>query len=78
MFGMNDGFDIVIANPPYVGEKGNEAIFQLVAKTSLGKRFYTRWMDYFYFFFHKGIDFGNKNSIISLISTNYYLTEQEL
>jgi adenine-specific DNA-methyltransferase len=68
------GFDIVIANPPYIGEKGNESIFQLVSNTSLGKRFYTRWMDYFYFFFHIGIDYLKDNGCLMVISTNYYFT----
>ena len=52
VFQRKGGFDIVVANPPYVGEKGNEFIFQEVARTEFGKKFYTRWMDYFYFFFH--------------------------
>ncbi|MBI2028608.1 MAG: Eco57I restriction-modification methylase domain-containing protein [Candidatus Levybacteria bacterium] len=68
------GFDIVIANPPYVGEKGNEEIFHEVAKTDRGKKFYTRWMDYFYFFFHKALDISHENSVISFISTNYFFT----
>lgn len=68
------GFDIVIANPPYVGEKGNEGIFHEISNTKLSKEFYTRWMDYFYYFFHRGIDLGKNNSIISFISTNYFLT----
>ncbi len=74
MFGIKNGFSIIIANPPYVGEKGNEDIFHEVAKTEFGKKFYTRWMDYFYFFFHKGIEMGDKTAVISFISTNYFLT----
>lgn len=68
------GFDIVIGNPPYIGEKGNEHIFQTVLKTGLGQRFYTRWMDYFYFFFHKGLDLVKENGVVNLITTNYYFT----
>jgi len=74
MFGIDKGFDIVIGNPPYIGEKGNEGIFQYVATTSLGKRTYTRWMDYFYFFFHSGIDYLKDNGCLIFISTNYYFT----
>lgn len=74
MFGIDKGFDIVLGNPPYIGEKGNESIFQFVANTPLGKRTYTRWMDYFYFFFHSGIDYLKDNGCLIFISTNYYFT----
>ena len=51
MFGLKDGFDIVIANPPYVGEKGHRAMFERLRQTSLGKRFSKGKMDLFYYFF---------------------------
>lgn len=68
------GFDIVIGNPPYIGEKGNEIIFQEVQKTKLGKNYYTRWMDYFYFFFHQGINITKNHGTINYITTNYFFT----
>lgn len=73
MFGL-DGFDIVIANPPYVGEKGHKAIFDNLKTTSLGQRFYKGKMDLFYFFFHLGLDILHENGVLTFISTNYYLT----
>lgn len=73
MFGL-EGFDIVIANPPYVGEKGHKAIFESLKNTSLGKRFYKGKMDLFYFFFHLGLDNLSGDGILSFISTNYYPT----
>jgi hypothetical protein len=51
VFKNNGGFDIIIANPPYVGEKGNKEIFQDIHSSSLGKYYQTK-MDLFYFFFH--------------------------
>ncbi|MDO9545576.1 MAG: N-6 DNA methylase, partial [Pelolinea sp.] len=74
MMGVKEGFNVIIANPPYIGEKGNEKIFQEVAKNNLGKQFYTRWMDYFYFFFHTGINLCKTDGTISFITTNYFLT----
>ncbi len=73
MFGI-DGFDIVIANPPYVGEKGHKAMFDNLKTTSLGQRFYKGKMDLFYFFFHLGLDILHDNGVLTFISTNYYLT----
>jgi len=70
----NPGFDVVIANPPYVGEKGHKEIFREVKITEFGRRFYKRKMDYFYFFFHKSIDIARTNGTISFITTNYYIT----
>jgi hypothetical protein len=66
------GFDVIIGNPPYLGEKGNKDIFQVLSRSSLGKRFYLRRMDIFYFFFHLAIDLGTPNSQIGFITTDYY------
>lgn len=74
VFKEKGGFDVVIGNPPYVGESGHKEIFRPIANTEFGKRFYYGKMDLFYFFFHKGIDIGNKNAEITFITTNYYPT----
>jgi len=74
VFKEKGGFDIVIGNPPYVGEKGHKEIFQSIAVSPLGKRFYQRRMDLFYFFFHIAFDVLKENGIASYITTNYYIT----
>jgi hypothetical protein len=71
--GNKIGFDIVIANPPYLGEKGNKEKFHDVKKSSLSK-FYKSKMDLFYFFFHLAIDFAKPKAVITFITTNYYIT----
>lgn len=73
VFSQKKGFDVVIVNPPYVGENGNKEIFRAIAKGNLGK-FYQGKMDLFYFFFHLALDIGNKNCINAFITTNYYVT----
>lgn len=70
----NKGFDIVIGNPPYVGEDGNKKIFDPIKLSNLGRKFYQGKMDLLYFFFHLGLDLLNNNGILSLITTNYYIT----
>jgi len=67
-------FDIIIGNPPYVGEKGNKDTFQKIAETTLGERFYERRMDLFYFFFHISLDYLRDGGILSFITTNYFIT----
>jgi hypothetical protein len=74
MFGIEDGFDIVIGNPPYIGEKGHTSIFEPVKKAELGKRFYQGKMDYFYYFFHLGLDLVREGGTVSFITTNYFIT----
>ena len=69
-----DGFDIVIGNPPYIGEKGHKEIFQPVkADIHLGQ-YYLGKMDYFYFFFHLAFNMLSPNGVATFITTNYYPT----
>lgn len=67
-------FDIVIGNPPYVGEKGNKETFRPIAESPIGKRFYQGKMDLFYFFFHIALDYLNEGGVMAYITTNYYIT----
>lgn len=74
VFKEKRGFDIVIGNPPYVGESGHKDIFRPIAATAFGEKFYQGKMDLFYFFFHKGIDLLHKDGFCGLITTNYFLS----
>ena len=67
------GFDVVIGNPPYIGEKGHKEIFEKVKNGNLCD-FYVGKMDYFYFFFHLALNIVRDNGIIAFITTNYYIT----
>jgi adenine-specific DNA-methyltransferase len=69
----NPGFNIVIGNPPYIGEKGNRSIFEEIKKGQLGF-FYQRKTDVYYFFFHLAIRLANTKGLINYITTNYYPT----
>ena len=68
------GFDIVIANPPYIGEKGHKELFQPVKLDAQLGKFYLGKMDYFYFFFHFAFNYLQYGGICTFITTNYYLT----
>ena len=68
------GFDIIIANPPYIGEKGHKDLFQSVKQDPALIEFYYGKMDYFYFFFHLSINLLHNNGVGAFISTNYYPT----
>ncbi|MBB6218972.1 adenine-specific DNA-methyltransferase [Anaerosolibacter carboniphilus] len=68
------GFDIVIGNPPYLGEKGNKAIFDQIKTTVFGMTYYEGKMDYFYFFIYRGMELLKKQGILCFITTNYFVT----
>jgi type I restriction-modification system DNA methylase subunit len=73
VFHRRGGFDVMLANPPYVGEKGHKEIFDQVHRGVL-KRFYQGQMDLFYFFIHLALNLGRQNASIAFITTNYYPT----
>ena len=74
MFGIDDGFDLVIANPPYVGQKNHKEMFQKIKDSELGRKYHQRRMDLFYFFFHHGLSVLKPSGILTFITTNYFLT----
>ena len=74
VFKEKGGFDIVIGNPPYVGESGNKELFREVAKTSSGKKYYRGKMDFWYFFTSKGIELLKLDGLLSYIAPNNWMT----
>lgn len=69
MFGISDGFDVVIGNPPYVRQeqiKEFKPIFQ--------KQFscYTGVADLFVYFFERGYQLLNTGGVLSYICSNKY------
>ena len=73
MFGIRNGFDIVIANPPYLGESRHKDKFRVIKQGTL-KDFYQGKMDIFYFFFHFAVNIASHKGQIAFITTNYYPT----
>lgn len=73
VFHKKDGFDVIIANPPYVKEQGHKEIFREVKKGKL-RKFYNGKMDLFYFFFHLSLNLTADNGSIAFITTNYFPT----
>lgn len=69
-----EGFDIVIGNPPYIGEKGHKEIFQPVKSDIHLGQYYLGKMDYFYFFFHLAFNMLSPHGVATFITTNYYPT----
>ena len=70
----NERFDLVIGNPPYIGEKNNLEWFAPIKQTKLGVQFYEGKMDYFYFFIYKGSAYLKDSGSMCYLSSNYFLT----
>lgn len=70
----NGGFDLVIGNPPYLGEKGNKEVFLKLRQGPFGKRYYEGRMDLFYYFLHRGVDILKPGGILCQLTTSYYST----
>ena len=71
VFQEKQGFDIVIANPPYVKEGVNKAAFDGLRESP----YYQGKMDIWYFFACKGIDILKPDSgIIAFIAQNNWVT----
>ena len=70
MFGITEGFDVVIGNPPYVRQ---EKIKEL--KPSLKKRYacYTGTADLYVYFYERGLQLLNANGIHTFICSNSWL-----
>jgi len=71
MFGIKDGFDIVIANPPYIKEYTRRSAFDGLRNSP----YYQGKMDLWYLFACKNIDFLiNNMGILVFIAQNNWVT----
>ena len=69
-FESQEKYDLVITNPPYLGEKGNKPLFDRYKHL----KGYEGRMDLFYFFIYKGLDLLNQDGLLHYITTNYWIT----
>lgn len=67
---FDETFDIVVGNPPYVGEKGNKDMFDRYKMLDE----YEGRMDLFYFFLYRGHRLLNSKGMMCQITTNYWVT----
>lgn len=70
MFGIKDGFNIVIGNPPYIKENVNKKAFDGLRKEEC----YQGKMDLWYLFGCRGIDLLIEDGVLSFIAINNWTT----
>lgn len=66
-------YNVVIGNPPYIGEKNHKELFDKMKETEFGRRYYEGKMDYLYYFIEKGADVLADNGVMVYVTTNYWL-----
>ncbi|STO31658.1 Modification methylase VspI [Fusobacterium necrogenes] len=66
-------YNIILGNPPYLGEKNNKELFQKIKNTDFGMKYYEAKMDYLYFFVEKAIELLEDRGILVYLTTNYWL-----
>jgi adenine-specific DNA-methyltransferase len=74
----DDKFDLIIGNPPYLGQNYNAEIFQdLVNRFSICDKYFVGNMDLFYYFIHLGMIKLKPGGILSYITTDYWITKSK-
>ncbi len=75
---IKEKFDIIIGNPPYLGQNYNAKVFQNLANNyPFCREYFVGNMDLFYFFIHLGITKLKPGGILSYITTNYWITKSK-
>jgi adenine-specific DNA-methyltransferase len=68
------GFDLVIANPPFIRERSAKPLFDAVASTPLGQAFREPRMDYWFYFFHRSLDLLRPGGSLTFIVPSYFVS----
>ena len=71
---LEQGVDLVLGNPPYLGEKNHKELFQKMRASEFGARYYEGRMDYFYYFIYKALEVLKPGGQLCFITTNYFAT----
>ncbi|MFW9904015.1 MAG: Eco57I restriction-modification methylase domain-containing protein, partial [Candidatus Thorarchaeota archaeon] len=69
---LRGGFNIILANPPYLGESGSKELFRIYAKAL--PNYYEGKIDLWYLFFQRSLDLMLPNAFSSFITSNYWIT----
>ncbi len=72
VFLKEGGFNIILANPPYLGESGNKELFRTYAKAL--PEYYEGKMDLWYLFLQRSLDLMRPNAFSSFIISSYWVT----
>ena len=75
---VDEKFDLIIGNPPYLGQNYNAKLFQTYVKDyKICDQYFIGNMDLFYYFIHLGIHKLKPGGFLSFITTNYWITKSK-
>ncbi|MFO8018412.1 MAG: Eco57I restriction-modification methylase domain-containing protein [Promethearchaeia archaeon] len=75
---LNEKYDMIIGNPPYLGQNYNADLFQEYKKKfSICEKYFVGNMDIFYYFIHLAIEKLKPGGLLSFITTNYWITKSK-
>lgn len=66
------GFDIFLANPPYIGQKNNKTLFATLRQNPRWKDWLAPKSDLLYLFFHLAFDLLRPGGTAGLLTTTYF------
>lgn len=72
VFDTKGGFDVILSNPPYLGQKNHRAIFEILRQNPLWKDRIQPKSDLLYFFFYLALDLLRERGIGSFLTTSYF------
>ncbi len=67
-------FDMLLANPPYIGQKGNAALFNKLRQNPLWSNYVTPKNDLLYYFFYLALHILKPGGLAGFITTPYFAT----
>ena len=66
------GFDIYVANPPYIGQKNHKEIFTALRENPYWQKWLMPKSDLLYLFFHLAFDLLAPDAVAGLLTTAYF------
>lgn len=76
VFTHKRGFDALLSNPPYVGQKNNRAVFDALRRNPLWQTRVEPKSDLLYFFFYLALDILRPGGVGGFLTTPYFATAQ--
>ena len=70
------GFDIILSNPPYIGQKNNATLFKSLHQNPLWSAYIKPKSDLSYLFFHLAIHLLRRDGIGGFLTPPYFATAQ--
>ncbi len=72
IFDSAGGFDVILSNPPYLGQKNHRPVFEKLRQNPLWKHRAAPKSDLLYFFFYLALDILKEGGIGGFVTTSYF------